>query len=65
MMLLNASRGWARGWDRGATYHRDLVKVIVSGDAASATRRMRQHIRRGLEGEMEALRACQAAHDQM
>lgn len=63
MMLMNANRGWARGRDRGGSYHQDLVKVIVSGDATRAIREMRRHIQRGLKNELEALSEYEAAHD--
>lgn len=63
MMLMNASRGWARGRDTGPTHHQDLVSAIVSGGAGNATREMRKHVRRGLTGELEALRSDQGAGD--
>jgi DNA-binding GntR family transcriptional regulator len=65
VMLMNARRGWARGRDGGPTYHRDLVGLIIAGGAGDAAREIRRHIRRGLEGELEALLADRAAHDQV
>jgi DNA-binding GntR family transcriptional regulator len=63
MMLMNASRGWATGLDTGPTYHQELISVIVAGGAGNAAREMRKHVRRGLTGELNALRADQPASD--
>ena len=53
LMLSNAIRGWGRGQDRAT--HVRLVEHILSGDAEQRERAMREHIRRGLQLELEAM----------
>lgn len=53
LMLSNAVRGWGRGQERAT--HVRLVNHILSGDPAQRERAMREHVRRGLELELEAI----------
>ena len=57
MMLFNAKRGWGRGHDRNS--HVQLVQDIFSGDAQHAENVVREHVRRGLEHELGAIREVQ------
>jgi DNA-binding GntR family transcriptional regulator len=52
-MLWNAKRGWARGVDRMS--HVELTESILTRTPTEAAELMRQHVRRGLKSELEAL----------
>ncbi len=54
-MALNARRGWARGRDRSGQPHLVLARILIQGDADRAEAAMREHIRRGLNNELEWL----------
>jgi DNA-binding GntR family transcriptional regulator len=54
-MALNARRGWARGRDRAGQHHLALAQILIRGDADRAEAAMREHIRRGLNNELESL----------
>ncbi len=56
LMVYNATRGWARGNDRVPSYHQELIKVILTYDMAQAVDAIRQHVRRGLHHELDAIR---------
>jgi DNA-binding GntR family transcriptional regulator len=56
LMLWNAHRGWFRGYDRDPRLHQDLVETILGTNQRTATAAMIQHIRHGLELELDALR---------
>jgi GntR family transcriptional regulator, rspAB operon transcriptional repressor len=55
-MLRNAKRGWARGARSSNTHHSKLIEALVSGNADIAEKAIREHIRQGLENELENLR---------
>jgi DNA-binding GntR family transcriptional regulator len=55
MMLFNAKRGWARGYDR--RQHVAFTEDILSGDLERAIAAMRYHVRRGITHELEAIGA--------
>ena len=55
MMLINAKRGWARGFEKSTTHHMDLADCILSGDRQQATKAIIQHVRKGLKAEREAI----------
>lgn len=55
LMLTNAARGWGRGRDRLPSYHQELVEAIFTYDKEKAVAAIRQHVRRGLEWELEAI----------
>jgi DNA-binding GntR family transcriptional regulator len=54
-MALNARRGWARGRDRSGQHHLALAQILIRGDADRAEAALREHIRRGLNNELESL----------
>lgn len=54
-MLSNARRVWGAGRDRGGRHHGILTDAILGGDAAKAETALREHIHRGLDGELLAL----------
>ena len=56
LMLWNAQRGWLRGFDRSPTLHQELVTAIVTEDRGTAVAAMVEHIRHGLQLELDALR---------
>lgn len=56
LMVYNATRAWARGSDRSPSYHQELIKAILSYDRDHAVEEIRQHVRRGLHHELEAIR---------
>lgn len=51
LMLYNARRGWGRGRDRAT--HVILTNKVFNGDWEFAKEAMRQHIRRGLQHELD------------
>jgi DNA-binding GntR family transcriptional regulator len=55
MMLVNARRGWARGFERSTTHHMDLADEILSGDRQRARDAIILHVRNGLKAELEAI----------
>ncbi len=55
MMLINAKRGWARGFEKSTSHHMDLADEILSGDRQRATDAIIQHVRNGLKAELEAI----------
>jgi len=55
LMYANARRAWSRGFDRTSLHHSKLVDKILSAKASEAESSLREHIRRGLEGELESL----------
>ena len=54
-MLYNATRGWARGRDRSPRHHQELIEAILTYDHDQAVEAMRQHVRSGLQYELEAI----------
>jgi DNA-binding GntR family transcriptional regulator len=57
LMLINAQRGWATGRDRGNTHHQDLVQNLRGLSPAKAAAALRDHIRHGLEHELQVIAA--------
>jgi DNA-binding GntR family transcriptional regulator len=57
LMLINARRGWATGRDRGPKHHQDLVQNLRGLSPAKAADALRDHIRHGLEHELQAIAA--------
>jgi DNA-binding GntR family transcriptional regulator len=55
LMLWNAQRGWFRGYDRSPMLHQDLVQVILNAREAQAVEAMVEHIRHGMQLELDAL----------
>ncbi len=62
-MLWNAQRGWARGVDR-MSHVRD-TEAILAGTPEQAAEVMRQHVRRGLDNELQALGGDESAKGQV
>jgi hypothetical protein len=54
-MLWNAQRGWFRGYDRSPRLHQDLVQVILTAGERQAVAAMVEHIRHGMQLEIDAL----------
>ncbi len=55
LMYANAKRAWSRGFDRTPKHHSKLVERLLCDDVDKAESALREHIRRGLEGELEVL----------
>lgn len=60
VMLVNARRGWATGRDRGGDYHQSLIRSLRELSPANAAAALRDHIRRGLEYELDAIEEAQS-----
>ena len=54
LMLWNARRGWLRGFDRSPMLHQDLIQVILTESEKTAVDAIIEHIRHGLEIELNA-----------
>jgi DNA-binding GntR family transcriptional regulator len=55
LMLWNAQRGWFRGYDRSPRLHQDLAQAILGEDEEDAVAAMVEHIRHGMQLELDAL----------
>jgi DNA-binding GntR family transcriptional regulator len=55
LMLINARRGWATGRDRSNDHHQTLIRSLRALPLTEASAALRDHIRRGLEAEMQAM----------
>jgi DNA-binding GntR family transcriptional regulator len=56
-MLWNAKRGWARGHDQTGNFHTKLTEAVLHATPDEAAELMREHIRRGLAHELEAIKS--------